>query len=211
MRQGTMTAITAPVVVIANNIILILWGQSNDLGFGTGDPADSKYNDPNPNARILGDDYVWRVLSFPSNNKGVTVGEDDGFGAELSVAYNMMDQDDIRIVKYGKGATDIANDWAVGTALKLELINQINIAILAYPNHDIHFYHNQYEKDVANAQRSADYYDNCVLFYNDLEANINGTIKTLTVAELTKGLVNAGKSTTCKVAPTKVLPFHTRK
>ncbi len=105
IRNLTLMILMAPLSVLAKPLpVYLLLGQSNMLGIRSiPEQLPNHLKKPQPNARFFHDDR-WLPLA-----PGVS--EAQGFGPEISFAYEMSKHNNIGIIKISAGDTNLAVNW----------------------------------------------------------------------------------------------------
>jgi hypothetical protein len=147
-------------------------GQSNQVGTNNGAPSDPNLLIPSLNSFIW-NNSTFEVLEYGVNNKGAS----GGHGMELNLAFASPRPN--YQVKVALGGTSLIDDWYDGSALRNQLISEINAArAVLGDDYEIWFQWNQWNGDVVGNQVGL-YYDALVSFIQDLQA------KTITFRHIT--------------------------
>lgn len=131
-------------IALANNILLIIAGQSNAVGWTTGAPSDPNLNGDITGARIY-TGTQWQQLNYPSNNEG-----NAGHAVELQAGYQgaINTNKTIDIIKSAEASTGLADDWLPPSGTNYTAMTaKVNAGITGLQYSKIIFYWNQGEED----------------------------------------------------------------
>lgn len=157
-------------------------GQSNRVGSVDNVVIDSKYQNPNPNAYIVGlmnsanpnqnEITTFQPLSWGDNGTGNTF-LGNIHGSEPSLAYELRNTP-VYFIKVAEGATDLATDWADGSLLRDKYYEYLNYAKAYFEANNIDPIwiqsRNQWESDANDTTRATNWGANLDAFDADLLA-----------------------------------------
>lgn len=166
----------------ADSYLFFIAGQSNAVGWSTGQPLDVNLRNPISNAYIW-NGSEWETLQYGVNNEG-----QNGHGIELKLGYYITNSlgKKCYIIKYASGSsalgdeTSNSNDWSLsGGTLRSSLITKANNALQNLITNSISyeikgFYWDQGERDANYDYLAINYKTNLEDFFSYLRANITG-------------------------------------
>lgn len=144
------------------NILLFLWGQSNQEVLNVGSPVAELQGEITGSYMFTGSSFD--TLEYGVNTNGTGVSNVNNHSIELRLAKTLSKPN--YWGKFVKGGTSLEVDWASGTQLRTDLITSINAA-LALQDRRIWFFTNQWESDIPY---SANYYDNLSEFLASVQS-----------------------------------------
>lgn len=160
---------------ITSNLLFVIAGQSNAVGWETGAPSEQELNDVIPRTKIWTGSF-WGNLQYGVNNEG-----QNGHGIELQLGYlaSQLTTGDIYIVKLAQGSTALGDesgttaDWSTTGTLFPALVTKFNNAVNNLTSNSIEyefrgFWWNQGERDANDASLYSLYETNL----NNLESRI---------------------------------------
>lgn len=152
---------------------ILIGGQSNADGT-TEVPPPKEIFIPSKKCQIKGKKAAGDIREFTTFSKlnyytGNALGTTNGI--ELYLAKNY--QKPLYIVKVVRGGSALALSWAPGAGMRTATITHLQDAITQINNDNVIWfnYWNQWEDDSLNAQYSADYYNNLINYFDDLETS----------------------------------------
>lgn len=151
------------------NLFIVISGQSNAVGWNTGEPSESYLKTPIPNT------YIWNGSDFEQLEYDVNNEGQNGHGIELNFGYLCEDYDTIYIVKNAVGSTSLANNWNKDTGNLYDgLIEEINNALSSINSvfESRIFYWNQGERDANDLEDANNYQTNLSDFIDDVRNDI---------------------------------------
>lgn len=169
-------------VPITENLVFVIAGQSNAVGWETGAPSEAYLNDPIPRTKIWNGTF-WSDLQYGVNNEG-----QNGHGIELNLGYlaSQLTTGGVYIIKLAQGSTALGDeagttaDWSTTGVLFPNLVAKYNTAIANLTANEIDynfkgFWWNQGERDA-----------NDILLYQDYAVNL-ANLETRVRTQFTNG------------------------
>lgn len=167
--------------ISSDNLLFVIAGQSNAVGWQTGAPAETYLNEPIPRTYIF-NGSAFGQLQYGINNEG-----NGGHGIELNLGYlaSQLTTGNIYIVKYAMGGTALGDesgtvlDWSETGILYQNLVDKFNGAISNLQSNSIDyqfkgFWWNQGERDANDDTLYSEYENNLANLETRIRSQFNG-------------------------------------